>query len=455
MNTPGSRRIAIIGGGAAGASVLTELLARETSMPLHVDWYTGGGDQGRGVAYGYDSPRTLLNVRAASMSLFAGKPSGFLDFVQRTQPEVAGTDFLPRHRYGDYLQAEVARALRQGGALGHDVQVIPFAADALVPEASHLTIAQGHLQRQADAAVLAVGALPPRPLAGISPAALESGRCIIEPWSFLARAPDQSPPAHAVIIGSGLTAIDVVRELAACWPRTRFTVASRHGTWPTAHLRTLAAPDGDNHDWVNSMHDAPTVRSWLHLLREAASHGPWHTVIDSLRPHTPGLWQALPMDERARFLRHARWLWERARHRVPPAAADAIAELEAAGRLQRVRGRVTGVDVSAEGLQVHMRHVDRHHRVDADWVIQAAGLDTDVRHTAHPLLRQLLTNAHVQADPLGLGLRADTDCRLLHADQPWPHLFAIGSLLRGTFWESTAMPEIRVQARRVVDQLLA
>ena len=82
------------------------------------------------------------------------------------------------------------------------------------------------------------------------------------------------------------------------------------------------------------------------------------------------------------------------------------------------------------------------------------GLNTDVRRTHHPLIQQLLTNAHITADPLGLGVQADTAGRLRHDGTSWPHLFAIGSLLRGTLWESTAMPEIRQQARNLADQLL-
>ncbi|HET8764393.1 MAG TPA: pyridine nucleotide-disulfide oxidoreductase, partial [Rhodanobacter sp.] len=54
-----------------------------------------------------------------------------------------------------------------------------------------------------------------------------------------------------------------------------------------------------------------------------------------------------------------------------------------------------------------------------------------------------------------LGCQATPQGQLCHDGTPWPRLFAIGSLLRGTLWESTAMPEIRQQARAVADQLLA
>ena len=450
------RRIAIIGGGAAGASVLSELLSRAVQPPLRLDWYTGGGEPGRGVAYASGSSLPLLNVRAASMGLFSGRPGAFLDFLRHTQPAVAGTDFLPRRCYGDYLQSEIARTVAHGKRFGHDVNIIPFAADALVPETEHVTVLQGDASRRVDAAVLAVGALPPRPLPMVSAAALAGGRYITDAWSLLAGVGGPAvAPAHALVIGTGLTAVDVLLELAARWPRTRFTALSRHGLWPAAHLASVVAPDGDSSDWIASMRDAPEIRSWLRLLREATTQGEWRAVIDSLRPHLPALWQTLAPAERARFLRHVRWLWERMRHRMPPAVAAAINALETDGRVRRERGRVVGVEADGERLRVRASHAGSARDLYADCVIQATGLDTDVRHTTHPLVRQLLTNAHVQPDPLGLGLRADGDGRLLHDGQSWPRLFAVGSLLRGTFWESTAMPEIRQQARHIADQLLA
>jgi len=427
------RRVAIIGGGAAAATLLGELLERRPPQPLHLDWYTGGtGTPARGVAYGTTSDRHLLNVRAASMSMFAGKPRGFLDFVQHDDPAIAGTDFLPRRRYGDYLEAEVARALQQGKAHGHDVNIIPFTA------------------------VLALGALPPRPLNGVSAAALASGRYVVDPWQLLAStASIKPPPRKVVLIGLGLTAVDVLLELAAQWPQTEFIAVSRHGLLPEAHLHKAAAPADDSAELITSMHDAPEIHRWLHLLREAcAQETDWRPVIDSLRPHTSGLWRELPLEQRARFLRHARWAWERARHRMPPQAFESIAALEQRGRLQRQCGRVQSVQLVDDAVQLTLTHAGETHTLHADLVIQTVGLNTDVRRTHHPLVQQLLTNAHITADPLGLGAQADTTGRLRHNGASWPNLFAIGTLLRGTLWESTAMPEIRQQARNLADQLL-
>jgi uncharacterized NAD(P)/FAD-binding protein YdhS len=453
------RRVAVIGGGAAAATLMSELLERRSPHPLHVDWYTGDAPLARGIAYGTPSPRHLLNVRAASMSMFAGKPRGFLDYAQAVDPGISGSDFLPRRLYGEYLEGEVQRALQQAAAFGHDVRIVPFPVDALVPEATGVNVMYGDEQARADAVVLALGSLPPRPLAGVADDVLASGRYVIDPWPFLAAAEQDDRPLHVVVIGLGLTAIDVVLHLSERWPNATFTAISRHGLPPEAHPHTASAPAGDSAELIDAMRDEPTARSWMRRLRETIGQSEdWRTVIDSLRPHSPSLWQLLPVAERARFLRHARWAWERARHRMPPQVAEAIRDLEASGRLHRQRGRMEAVDAIADdGLSVTISSSGHSHveTLHADVVIQTVGLNTDTQRTLHPLVCQLVTNGHVSSDPLGLGFNAAANGQLLDLDgDAWPHVFAIGTLLRGTLWESTAMPEIRVQARNLAETLL-
>jgi uncharacterized NAD(P)/FAD-binding protein YdhS len=452
------RRVAIIGGGAAAATVISELLDRPSAQPLHLDWYTGAGSTARGVAYGTTSDRHLLNVRAASMSMFTGKPRGFLEFAQRGDSSIAGTDFLPRRLYGDYLEAEVKRSLEQAAKAGHDIQVTPFEVDALVPEHEGITVIQGDESRRVDAAILAIGSLPPQPLNGVGDEVLASGRYIVDPWAFLANVKPDAAVRDIVIVGMGLTAADVLLELGAQWPHARFTAISRHGKLPEAHTLNPSAPLDDGGELFESMRDAPDMRTWMHLVRETiAGTNDWRTVVDGLRPHLPGLWQELPDAERARFLRHVRWAWERVRHRMPPKAADTLKTLERDGRLQRRQGRLQSVQLDGERLQLNItpRGVGPTTTMSADLVIQTVGLNTDVRRTPHTLIRQLSTNGHVIADPLGMGCIAEPDGRLRHANGAWRNFFAIGSMLRGTLWETTAIPEIRQQARSLAERILA
>jgi uncharacterized NAD(P)/FAD-binding protein YdhS len=92
--------------------------------------------------------------------------------------------------------------------------------------------------------------------------------------------------------------------------------------------------------------------------------------------------------------------------------------------------------------------------LEADLVIQATGLDTALAYTEHKLLCSLLDHGLAVADPLQMGIIAEADGQLINSSgQPQRGLFAIGSLLRGSLWECTAMPEIRKAAHRVATHL--
>jgi uncharacterized NAD(P)/FAD-binding protein YdhS len=454
-----SKRVAVIGGGAAGATLVSELLARRTPRPLHLDWYTGSAHPfARGVAYGTSSERHLLNVRAAAMGISAAQPQGFLDYAQGIDAKVAGADFLPRRMYGNYVESEVRRAIDDARARGHVVNMVPVAVDAVVPDADGVDIFVSEASSRVDRAVLCVGSLPPRPIPGVDPAAIAHGHYVVDPWSYLAAAQQSDEPREVMLIGMGLTAVDVLLDLAALWPNARFTAVSRHGHTPEVHPVKAAAPADSGAELVEEMREEPAARAWMRHIREAAGQGEdWRPVIDSLRPHTQALWHELPMDERARFLRHARWAWERARHRMPPQVAASVDALERAGRLTRMRGRLRHVTLRTDGrLDVDLHLIDGADGMRvADLVVQTVGLNTDVQRGDHPLLRQLCDNGHVRADVLGLGLDADTTFGVLDAaGNASSRLFAMGTLLRGLLWETTAMPEIRQQARLLADRLI-
>jgi uncharacterized NAD(P)/FAD-binding protein YdhS len=90
----------------------------------------------------------------------------------------------------------------------------------------------------------------------------------------------------------------------------------------------------------------------------------------------------------------------------------------------------------------------------ADLVIQATGLQTAVQRTSHRLLRQMFETRLVRADRQGLGIDADTAGRVMRADgSAEAGLRVIGTLLRGTLWECTALPEIRAMAAKFAREL--
>src|SRR6185437_16413173 len=95
--------VAIIGGGAAGASVFGQLL--NYACPGAVHWIVDRPWPGRGLAYSTTDDRHLLNVRAGGMGLFAGQLDTFLRYVGERVADAKDIDFLPRRLFGEFIEA--------------------------------------------------------------------------------------------------------------------------------------------------------------------------------------------------------------------------------------------------------------------------------------------------------------------------------------------------------------
>ncbi|MBD8879764.1 FAD/NAD(P)-binding protein [Rhodanobacter sp. 7MK24] len=447
--------IAIIGGGAAGAALFGALLSRDTSDAVH--WVTGSTPRiGRGVAYGTSHDHHLLNVRAAGMGLYRDADESFVEYSARSHAGSRPTDFLPRQLFGEYIESQLDRRIRNAEQHGRRFAIVPATASGIQPSANGYEIVLdngGTLT--AGRVVLALGALPPRPLRTVSKRALGSGAYVLDPWSLTAR---PNRPRRLIVIGTGLTAIDTVISASIRWPDVELVAVSRHGLPPFVHPALPIDPFPQQAE-LNAMllacdGPAPVLAEIRRSFHEHP-HVDWRSVIDGMRPINAKLWQAFTPRQRKQFLRHARWLWESARHRVPPQSAEIIQQLRDEGRLQIHAARV--LDVDGEGpLDVTVRSRDNQlvTTLQSDVVVQATGLDTAAAFAEHSLVSGLLRDGLASADPLQLGVLAEPDGRLINAaGEIQPGLHAIGSLLRGNLWECTAMPEIRVAADALATRL--
>jgi uncharacterized NAD(P)/FAD-binding protein YdhS len=281
--------------------------------------------------------------------------------------------------------------------------------------------------------------------------ALASGRFELDPWNLPSR---EDEPRRVLVIGTGLTAVDTLLSAAYRWPRAELIAVSRHGRLPFAHA-TLPSFHYPRQQALNeALLACNGVAPMVRLVRAAIAQSPgtdWRSVIDGMRPINARLWQGLTHPQRRQFLQHLRWLWEACRHRMAPATAQAIEQLVEERRLQVHAARVLAVHGRGP-LQVAIRDraLQREASLEADLVVQATGLDTAVAFATHDLLGGLLRDGLATPDPLQLGVLATAEGQLLTPDgAPQPGLYAIGSLLRGSHWECTAMPEIRAAAHRL------
>lgn len=465
----------VVGGGCSGVLATRELLR----TGWHVVLVDPGARPGRGLAYSTADPWHLLNSPAAAMSADPDRPDDFLRWCRQRDPRTGPADFVPRSWYGDYLtetlraadetaqgrltvqRGRVARIFEPSGT-GGPLTVL-LADDVVIP---------------ADRVVLALGHPAPSAPARLDAAAARSGAYVADPWRPGALA--ALPEGPILLIGTGLTAVDVALTLANAG-RHDLTAVSRHGLLPQPHRRPAATASDAVATQATTLSSAAGERAAvpapaaaaqpasaqavqaelpgllavgstaavLHVLRRlAADTGDWRAVFDALRPHWDALWQSLPEPGQRRFLRHLARYWEVHRHRMAPAVADGIGALRERGSLRVRAAELCGIEAADGGVRVVLR--ERHGgAITAPTfaaVVNCTGPGRLVE--ADPLVRALVAEGMARPGPYRLGLDTDPHGALLRRDgSAHPALWTLGPTRRGVLWETTAAPEIRAQAR--------
>jgi uncharacterized NAD(P)/FAD-binding protein YdhS len=455
---PDARVVAIIGGGFTGLMTLANLLrfGNESAEPLHVVIFDRQPALGEGVAYRTTDARHLLNVPAGRMSAWPDRADDFVEFARCDDPSVTAADFLPRRIYGQYVRErmfEVARAA--GPHLSAEVVREDVARLEQTSSPGWTIETAGGRTFHADAAILAVGHRPPNDPIGRAWTGPRT-RFVADPWAALVLS-QIGPDEPVLLIGSGLTAVDVMLSLDRPDRTAPLIAVSRRGLMPLEQLREpgpAADLSGLVKDWLDPA--APlTARRMIAALRRRIEAGSaqgvaYQQAIDALRPEIVRLWSRLGTGERARFLCHVRPFWEVHRHRTAPAIADTIARLRRDGLLEVKAGRLLSARADAEGIDVEYccRGAGARNTARVSWVVNCTGPGAHNRHSTHPFLRPLLGEGTLCNDDLDLGLLTDDAGRALKASggTHW-NLFVTGTLRKATLWESTAVPELRQQAQ--------
>jgi uncharacterized NAD(P)/FAD-binding protein YdhS len=415
-------RVAIVGAGYSGTVAAAEVA--RTAPGAELILIEKSGRFAAGAAYSTTSPGHLLNVRARNMSALEGEPDHFTEWA--AAEDHGPDDYVPRRDYRRYL-AELL-----DGVPG----VTRVAAEAAAVEDGAVVLASGERIGCASA-VLAGGNYPSRLPAAFGPLAID------DPWSAEGRAAVERAArkgGELLLVGTGLTMVDMAVSLEEAGFAGRITAASRRGLVPRPHVSPPVPPL-----------DRRPPAGLLDLVREVRSNPCWRASVDGLRPYSADLWRDLGEAGQRRFLRHLRPWWDVHRHRIAPQVAARIEAMRASGRLEVVAARIARV----EGERVTLaRRGGGELRRSFAAAINCTGPQGDIGRVEDPLIRQLLASGRARPDRLGLGLEVDRDSRVV-ASGPSPALYAIGPLTKGASWEIVAVPDIRGQAAAVAKAIAA
>jgi uncharacterized NAD(P)/FAD-binding protein YdhS len=397
----------------------------------------GSGRAGRGVAYSTEEDAHLLNVRAEGMSAWAGEPDHFARRFEQEGGDRRG--FAQRKLFGRYLGEILDEAV--GSERTEVLHKTSVGADR-DSEGWRVRFNDGS-ELRARAVAIAVGNQEPE---GMSAFADAGSRLIGNPWGADARAAVAelaNGGGDVLLVGTGLTMVDLVLSLDSHGYQGRILAISRRGLAPRAHADFNPAPvDAD------AVPRGTVPGLWRWLRRRSAEVG-WRAAIDSLRPHSHALWQSLDQEQQRRFLRHARPWWDVHRHRIAPEVAATIARLVREDRLEIAAGRIVSARETDGALDVEYRR--RGSAVLSSgrfaYAFNCTGPLHSIARSKDPLLRSLLDAGEVRPDALGIGLEVDGNSRA------GERLWALGPLTKGRYWEIIAVPDIREQAAAVADDM--
>jgi uncharacterized NAD(P)/FAD-binding protein YdhS/tetratricopeptide (TPR) repeat protein len=438
--------VAVIGGGASGSLTVAQLArcAARTGTDAEILLIAPDtpGRLARGVAYSTTDSRHRLNVPAGRMSAFPDDPHHFLDWLHRHHdPEFPAGGYAPRSVFGDYLQDCLEEAQRASAV---DVRTLTATATDVRRHGRRLrvSLADGS-SRAVDAVVLAIGA--GRPAGHWAPASLRRSPAFVDdPWA----APVDAPASGDVLlVGTGLTMLDMAVSHAR--PGRRVHVLSRSGLLPRGHAAHPSAPVPPPP--LPATATAASVRALIAEQIEACD-GDWRQAIDSLRGISTTVWRQLSDECRAELLRTDGRRWNQLRHRADGELTAWLHSRLDAGELVAHRGEVAGARDIGGGVEVVLTDGTT---LTVSQVVNCTGPDDRLATRDDALVLNLLASGMVRPGPLGLGVACEADGRVIAGDGTPSPVWAMGALRKGELWETTAIPEIRVQAGVVARQVLA
>ncbi len=424
-------KVAIVGRGFTGIMMAIALF-KAFDRPFHLVMFDPEPkiDGGEGVS---QSATTLLNSRVRDLSIDPKVQDDFRQWLNtddawrdRLNPAAVSVEhsFVPGEIFSAYVYQRFSEALKDRTDVV--VQVCPESVTAIDrhPRSGLSVFFSDQQHTRFDAVFLATGyGLRD---GGEEPVALSAVR-------------------NAVVIGGGIHAVDQALRLLSSGEAAHVTLISASGFLPQSHARSAVGP-------VTSDQPLPgTLRGAFRFLREAANTADaegsgWQGIMNGFRLRARDLWQGLTPEERRRFKRHVKPIYDSHRNRLPPDHYKRLHEAIASGAITVRKGKVeriatNGVLFSAPaGLEV----------LPADRTIDCRLRPTDIDSS---LFRSVLRTGLARRDEIDLGILVDRCGRTMTAPDPFQGLFAMGPLGLGSLPDIDLVPEIVVQTHAAASAL--
>jgi uncharacterized NAD(P)/FAD-binding protein YdhS len=411
---------------------------------------------GRGLAYDSRDPAHRVNVPALKMNLDFDEEGHFEQWlIASGYPErdpasvIADVHLFPTRAPSAITSMPMSGSLAmRSNTEGRKRAVLPH-------QSGHRVLCDDGEDVLADAVVLAVCHTPPDVPSSLAP---------------LQNAPGSSP-IHGNLTSFAASAPTIASSLsepASPWlilslrSTTKAIVGKSQQSRGAACVQTHATQFSETLGDFASNPSRTTLALLRHVRRviaDAARDGKsWHPVLDQMRLQGLDIWRALPLNERARLIRHLRPFWDTYRFRIAPQVDAVIARRigEDTLKIQAASVRAGARENTALSVDLRARHSRTWEPAPFDAIVLATGPAHGSVFGDNPLLGQMSADGLARPDPLGLGIEVDVQSRAIGRDgRSAGTLFVAGPLARGTFGELMGAPDLARHARNIAETLTA
>lgn len=433
-------KIAVIGAGVAGISVLRELVKQMKVHPdLDISLFDKGNTFGTGLPYQPDHEELLLNQTPETMSIVPDDSEHFVKWLKKNSEWVESSGkHLPRKVYGEYLQYFLSHLVKESKAQIHEEKV----NEIHLKEDGRLLVSYGDEKELFDAVHLCVGHLPysdPYQLQG-------ENKYIRHPYPVKEKLKEVSDHSRVGIIGTGLTAIDLMlylkkekKDVSICFTSldgafgavrgeeapvdlTYFSkkriLLERNKNNGFIPLETMvewfkkeAALQGVDASNIWNNYGEGTIQGLRRDLNNLDAIGRFQSVIHQLDDCLPEIWESLTEKDKDCFLSTYGWKWNKFRSPIPKKTAVKIIDFYEKGIVQ-LFGVTKDVQKEADGFRIEF---ENKKSIQVDYVLNASGQKKDLAFydDEMPLVTQLLNEQVLQKERMG-GVQVT-----------WPELSAI------------------------------
>ncbi|MDE1549106.1 FAD/NAD(P)-binding protein [Jeotgalibaca caeni] len=472
-------KIAIIGMGVAGVSVLQAIAERKAYEGNEVVLYDTPQTFGTGLPYQPDTSVLLLNQAAETMSMNSNDSDEFARWVEREKGvQRAGSEHVPRAWFGQYMREHLARAME----LVEPTVVKERVIQMQVENDGRLEVKTASQADTFDIVHLCTGHLPykdPYQLIG-------HPHYIHHPYPAQEKLKEIPNGARVGIIGSGLSAIDMMRFFDHHRKNIQLHFVSETGTFstlrgeePKISLQYVTKERLEEEkqggfvpltkilEWFKLECSEKKV-DWKRLVKQFGQGtkeqlenqllderdlGIFQAILHEMDSILPDFWLALTEMDKQTFMSRYQTLFETFRSPLPRSTtAELIAHWQK-GEI-RVHSGMKSVTTSATGFSVSF---EAEEEVEVDYLLNATGQMKEVAISTYQddLINHGLNTRLFQPEAFG-GIQVIWPDSTVVSQRYGviANLYAHGQLIHGLQFGNNTAGMIRDHAYQVVEQMM-